>query len=379
MAKRGWTDGGLQTGKKGHRQMGWPAWLLWGLIAVVAVAAGLWVGADGAGPGAAAAFNRLELPLVLRAGPAERLPRLNIPGFDGAIPFEQTAVAWFGQVSPSRNYVDIRAGYNAAALYVYLAVFDRRLWYDTSPTPAELAEWDAVTLLPDTSGAASLSSASWRFIAQLFGEPSSARRAAYRGGAAGWQAVGVPFQAVPGWRGNALNDDSESDCGWAMGFTIPFSSLGLPAAPPKGAVWRMAAIVHDRDQAGGPPLADQSWPAGVSVYAPDAWGELRFGLPVYQVSAAPSGSLVIRRPTENSPLVPDADVGGASVNQCPGDEDFIWDEWGNRNYGRSPDFNIQNQSDVADWPRFARYYVTFDLNGIPPGKTIINPYGRIVG
>ncbi len=30
--------------------------------------------------------------------------------------------------------------------------------------------------------------------------------------------------------------------------------------------------------------------------------------------------------------------------------DNYWNEWANRNYGDRPEFNIQNQSDVADWP-----------------------------
>lgn len=317
------------------------------------------------------ANGRSYLPLVM-VSCAAPLPRINAPGFSGAIAFEQTAIAWFGQISPSQNYTDIRVGYNAAELYVYLAIFDRRLWYDENPTPQALTQWDAVTLLLDTSGGTSLSPASWRFVAQLYGEPSSLRRAAYRGGAGGWQLTDIPFQAVPGWRGNALNNDNENDRGWAMGFHIPFSSLGLSAAPPQGASWRMAVIVHDRDSYAGPPLNDQSWPTQVLSNAPSCWGFLTFGLPTCHVTATPTGSLAIRRPTQNSAIVPDADVGGAISNQCPGDEQHIWNEWANRNYGRSPDFNIQNQSDVADWPCFAKYYIIFPLDGIPSGKVIVS-------
>lgn len=313
------------------------------------------------------------LPLVMNGFCApESLPRINAPRFSGAIPFEQTAIAWFGRVSPTQNYADIRVGTNATELYVYLAIFDRALWYDENPTPQTLTHWDAVTLLLDTSGGNALSSASWRFVAQLYGEPSAQRRAVYRGSASGWQTVSVPFQAVPGWRGNALNNDNESDRGWAMGFTIPFTSLGLASAPAEGTTWRMAIVLHDRDSRSGPPLGDQSWPPVASLNSPACWGFLRFGLPAYTSTATPTGTVVIRRPTESSPLVPDADVGGAIANQCPGDEYHIWNEWGNRNYGRAPDFNIQNQSDVADWPCFAKYYVTFPLDSVPRGKSIIS-------
>jgi len=302
----------------------------------------------------------------------DSLPRINVPRFTGSIPFGQTAIAWFGRVSPSQNYADIRVGYNASELYVYIAVFDRRLWYDENPTPDTLTQWDAVTLLIDTSGQDRLSSSSWRFVAQLSGDPSEAHRAVYRGSPTGWQAVQVPVRTVPGWRGNALNNDSDSDRGWAMGFTIPFSSLEVGGAPPEGTVWRMAVLLHDRDDPRTPSTTYQSWPPGASPASMACWGYLRFGLPSYRVAANPTGYALIRRPQENSPLVPDADVGGTTSNQCPGDEYHIWNEWGNRNYGRAPDFNIQNQSDVADWPCFSKYYVTFPLDSIPPGKVIVS-------
>jgi hypothetical protein len=311
------------------------------------------------------------LPLVLQEQCAlSTSPRINAPRFDSEIPFEQTAIAWFGQVSPTQNYADIRVGYNANELYVYLAVFDRHLWYDENPTRQTLTQWDAVTLLLDTEGEDVLSPASWRFVAQLYGDPSPTRQAVYRGSASGWQNADIPFQAVPGWRGNALNNDSDSDRGWAMGFTIPFSSLGLSAAPNEGDTWRIAVILHDRDSQVGPPLGDQSWPPSASANSPKCWGFLRFGIPTHPTGAAPSGYTMIRRPYETSPLVPDADVGGTIANQCPGDEYHIWNEWGNLNYGHAPDFNIQNQSDVADWPCFAKYYITFPMDSIPKGKVI---------
>ena len=303
---------------------------------------------------------------------ADSLPRINAPRFAGEIPFGQTAIAWFGRVSPSQNYADIRVGYNANELYVYIAVFDRHLWYDENPTPDTLTQWDAVTLLIDTSGQDRLSKSSWRFVAQLSGDPSEAHRAVYRGSPTGWQAVQVPVRTVPGWRGNALNNDDDTDRGWAMGFTIPFSSLEVGGAPPEGTVWRMAVLLHDRDDPRTPPTTYQSWPPGASQNSAVCWGFLHFGLPNYRATANPNGYTLIRRPQENSPLVPDADVGGTTSNQCPGDEYHIWNEWGNRNYGRAPDFNIQNQSDVADWPCFSKYYVTFPLDSIPLGKSIVS-------
>lgn len=304
---------------------------------------------------------------------AARLPRINAPGFGAsAIPFAQTAIAWFGTLSPDSNYADIRVGYNNIHLYVYFAIFDRHLWYDANPTAATLTQWDAVTLLLDTAGGSALSSSSWRFVAQLYGDRSPERRAAYRGSGSGWQPVSVSFDALPGWRGNALNDNGDSDRGWAMGFTLSFASLGLSGPPSPGTQWRIAAILHDRDTLAGPPFPDQRWPAAMTLDSPLCWGWLRFGLPTHAASGAPTGYTLIRRPTQNSPLVPDADVGGAVANQCPGDDAHIWTQWPNLNYGSAPDFNIQNQSDIADWPCFAKYYVTFPLTAIPPGKTILS-------
>jgi hypothetical protein len=316
----------------------------------------------------------LFLPLAQGAACGNvRLPRINAPGFgDGAIPFAQTAIAWFGTLSPDSNYADIRVGYNNAQLYVYFAIFDRHLWYDADPTPATLTQWDAVTLLLDTAGGSALTASSWRFVAQLYGEPSSAHRVVYRGGGAGWQADAVAFNAVPGWRGNALNDNGDTDRGWAMGFTIPFASLGLSGPPSSGTQWRIAAILHDRDTQAESPFPDQRWPSAMSLNSPLCWGWLRFGLPTHAVAGAPTGHVLIRRPTQNSPLVPDADVGGAIANQCPGDDAHIWSQWATLNYGSAPDFNIQNQSDVADWPCFAKYFITFPLTAIPPGKTILS-------
>src|SRR5438105_3375150 len=55
---------------------------------------------------------------------------IHIPFFTTAVPFNQTAIFWFGDVSPSGNYIDVRTGYNASELYIDLRVVDQYLWYD---------------------------------------------------------------------------------------------------------------------------------------------------------------------------------------------------------------------------------------------------------
>lgn len=300
--------------------------------------------------------------------------RVNAPFFAGDVMFEQMAIFWFGYLSETSNYADVRVGYNQDQLKVYIAVFDRHLWFDTAPSVDTLTDWDAVTLLLDTdSDPVALDNNAHRFIAQLSGDSSPNHRTSYRGSATGWQGATLPFNTIPGWRGSALNNNADTDRGWAMTFSIPFSSLGFDTAPPIGSEWRIALQLHDRDGPAETPQPVQIWPPSMQRDQPDTWGRLRFGLPSYTPPViTPTGETTIRRPTQNHPSVPDADVGSAITNQCPGDDFHIWNEWANRNYGRAPDFNIQNQSDIADWPCFAKYYVTFPLDVIPSNKVIVS-------
>lgn len=300
-------------------------------------------------------------------------PRVNVPFFDGAIRFPEMAIFWFGRITPTENYADVRVGYNAQQLYVYVAVSDRHLWYDTTPSPSELTDWDAVTLYLSLAEISNIGPSTYRFVAQLSaGDTPMNYQQAYQGTGTGWTPVAVNFETQPGWRGNALNDDTESDRGWAMSFYIPFTSLGLAEAPAPQTRWRMAVVVHDRDDAAGTPIPDKSWPPSFSPTNPLSWGVLSFGLPSYTPPPATPGETVIIRDGLSGAVVPDAGVGGTTPNLCPGDEEYIWNSWGEDNFGNAPDFNIQNQSDIADWPCFSKYYVTFPLGAIPPGKVILS-------
>lgn len=320
----------------------------------------------------------LFLPLIQGQGPVSTLSppqrRVNAPFFPGDVAFEQMGIFWFGHLSAASNYADVRVGYNESGVTVYVAVFDRHLWYDESPTPETLTDWDAVTLLIDTDpDPAALSGGSYRFVAQLANQGEARYRAAYGGGGGGWQDAPIRFATLPGWRGESLNHNRLPDRGWAMTFTIPFASLGLAEAPAPGSEWRLGLQLHDRDGLDEAPQPVQVWPEGLQPDLPTTWGRLGFGLPGYvPPPAIQSGAIQIRRPTQDHPSVPDANVGGVTANQCPGDDLHIWHEWADRNYGNAPDFNIQNQSDIADWPCFARYYVTFPLDDVPAGQVILS-------
>lgn len=317
------------------------------------------------------------LPLIAVApgggGPAPATGyRVNAP-YHGAgnldSKFGELAIFWFGKVTTSQNYADVRVGYSASELYLYAAVFDRRIWFDGTPQAADLSSWDALTLALDTGQASALGATSHRFVAQMSGDGGGAYQQAYSATGGAWAPDATPFTARPGWRGENLNDNSD-DRGWAMTFRIPFSSLGLQGPPASGASWRMALELHDRDDAAGTPIAAQTWPPTANSQQPQTWGTLRFGLPVAEPPTVAAPERYTIRQGLAGATVPDAAVGGGAV--CGDGLDF-WSAWGDsaRDAGKG-DFNVQNQSDIADWPCFSKYFVTFPLEALPPGKTVVS-------
>jgi len=300
--------------------------------------------------------------------------RVNVPYFADRVRNVDSAIFWFGRVTPSENYADVRLGYTASTLVVRLHVIDRLIWRDNTPTPAELTLYDAASLylsLDGNTGSAP-DSHDYRFIAQFgvsAGDP--AFQAVYRGENAAWSPADTSFTATSGWRGNAPNDMIE-DRGWTLEYNIPFSSLGLSAAPPNGTVWGLALTLYDRDDAAGTPIAAKSWPEGMSSTQPSTWGQLVFGLPTYTPPNVPSSGSTIIRQGLNGAVVPDAGVGGDIGRLCPGDSYYIWNLWGNANFAGGTGVNLQNQGDIADWPCFSKYYITFPLNQLPPNKAILS-------
>uniref|UniRef100_A0A7C4L0W6 DNRLRE domain-containing protein n=1 Tax=Bellilinea caldifistulae TaxID=360411 RepID=A0A7C4L0W6_9CHLR len=165
-----------------------------------------------------------------------------------------------------------------------------------------------------------------------------------------------------------MNNEND-DRGWRITFHMPYASLGL-SKPAEGSQWRMALISHDRDSRDGPPGTAFIWPEAAERDAPATWAVLRYGLPSYSPPAVRNPTTLLIREGENGAVVPDAAVGGTISNQCPGDSYHIWNEWGNLNYADENSALIQNQGDIADWPCFAKYYLTFPLDRLPPGKVI---------
>jgi len=326
-------------------------------------------------PSLAQSSSNIYLPMVLtidRANNAQGA-RINAPHFDGGISRAQSAIAWFGHVTPTYNYADIRVGYNDEQILIQLEVFDRRLWYDTTPSPAEMTNWDAATLYINTTGnqAVKLDENSYKLTAQLnWWEDRENFQAFFRGSPLGWQPITLQFEAATGWRGDAPNNDSD-DRGWVVSYYIPFSELGLLTSPDEGSIWGVAIELHDRDDQQGTPISTQTWPPQFDANKPDSWNQIHFGLPVFLPPQATNLETITIRHNLNGVVVEDAHVGGHTV--CGQDywPDFF-DGWGDANYAGYDQINIQNQADVADWPCFSKFYITFPLDQIPAGKVIVS-------
>jgi hypothetical protein len=313
------------------------------------------------------------LPMVLH--PPDRTLSINIPYFssEDAFRWAETAVLWFGQVTSTENYADVRIGYTADELRVYLAAFDRRLWYKKSPAPEELPEWDSASLFVHLDGSSGLAPTerSFRFDGMLnWWEPRPGYQYAYRGDGQTWQLMDIPFTTQSGWRGYPQPNDDLDDRGWVLIYFIPYSSLRLSGPPEPGSVWGLAFNLYDRDGVEGPPNPVKTWPPEMQMERPETWGKLVFGIPEYSPPSGVElgGEVVIRHRLDGVNVV-DGMVGGSSI--CGAGLDY-WTEWGNKNYAGAEQVNVQNEADISDWPCFSKFYITFPLDSLPRGKVIIS-------
>lgn len=323
----------------------------------------------------------LNLPIIMnRDIPLVPSQTINIPYFtdlmnaNGTINrFSEMSVAWFGHITPSQNYIDVRAAYDGDELVIYTATIDRQIWYDITPSPSDLTQWDSLVLYLDRSanGNSLPAATAYRFEVQYSGTGSVNYQAAYQGTGSNWQPVALPFSTFTAdrWESGPPNSGLNSK-GWVATLRIPFASLGV-ARPADGTIWQIALTNHDRDNAVGTGFITKSWPDEALSQTSNTWGHLHFGLPIYTPPPSTPGGTVTVRHRLNGATVPDANVGGYTV--CGGGFDY-WSEWGETTWASYnadlSDFNIQNQSDIADWPCFARYYITFPLNGVPSNKII---------
>ncbi|MBI4136482.1 hypothetical protein HY469_00310, partial [Candidatus Roizmanbacteria bacterium] len=306
------------------------------------------------------------------------LPEISIPYFGDTVRTKESTIFWYGKVTPSENYTDVRVGYTTTDLSVKTHVFDRQMWYQQNGiVPDTLSQWDAVSLYLFLENGTGM----YRFTAQVnHWQDDLVYQKAWINNGNGWVVSSIPFTATSGWRGSSPNDNATDERGWNISFTIPFSSLNLQN-PPHDAQWKAVLITHDRDD---PAQSVQStvWPEGANLLDSTTWGSIVFGLPSYTAPSVANTATVTIRHNLNNDIVSDASVGGRTICGAPFDyvdpaiPDFFngWGDATEADYDgiHREQINIQNQTDVADWPCFSKYYVTFPLNQIPAGKKIVS-------
>lgn len=312
----------------------------------------------------------LYLPLIQK--PPRIFPILNIPYFEGTeVNYHQAAVTWFGQVRGNENYADVRVGYNSNEIYVHVSVFDRFLWFDPSPDIYNLTEWDAVSLYLDLNGnsGTSLGSSMYRFTRQTqWWDDQLIRQIAYQANSMDWEPKPLTFFTSYGWRGNAPNDAIE-DRGHVITFHIPFVSLGLQGAPSMGTKLGAAVVVHDKDDESGSTLSEKYWPDDFDSSRSETWGQFSFGLPAFVPPPASNPQSYTFREGVNGYHLIDGVVGGNT--SCGRGLDFWW-QWGDYTYPPIRYMNAQNQRDIADWPCFSKFYITFPFDSLPFNKTVVS-------
>ncbi len=340
-------------------------------IAVAALAGGCALprttagGEVGPGDGGSAAPSAAPLPSA--TAPLLHVPYLPVENVFAPRQgrFYEMAVFWFGRITETDNYVDVRLAFSDRALFVHVAVVDRRLWYDPDTSTDDLAQWDGVSLFlsPAAGEGGEPDRRALELIAQASPEvdDSADFQAAMRWEDGGWRLHQTGFTTIPGWRGDAFNTEA-NDLGWTMSFEIPFLALGLDRQPAEGEEWMLGVALHDRDDASAGPLPDQVWPAGLDPMQTATWGRIDFGLPgIPAPTRPPTGRLTLREGV-NGIRVVDGAVGGhtgCGAGLAP------WTEWGATVWNGMDQFNIQNQRDIADWPCFSKFYITFPLDSIP--------------
>ncbi len=300
--------------------------------------------------------------------------RVNVPNFDTDLRFDESGVFWFGRVTPTENYADVRVASFANKLWVHVNIMDLQLWYDTTPSANTLTDWDSVTLYLDKRGniGSTPTTDSYRFDGQLnWWEPRVDWQTAYRGDGSGWVSTPITFETYGTWYGVEPPNVVGGHHGWYIAFVIPFSSLGLSGLPPQGTIWGLGIALHDRDTATGPMNPDKLWPLSLAANQPSSWGQMRFGLPGYTLPgpAVKQGTTVVRQGL-NGATVQDGVVGGNTL--CGGNLSDYFAQWGNLNYAHQIVFNVQNAEQISEWPCFSKAFVTFPLTALPSGKTIIS-------
>jgi hypothetical protein len=319
---------------------------------------------------AAQATNTTQTTNVLAASGAEQ--RIDIPYFNSSpVPFNQTAIFWFGTIDSSHVYADVRVGYNNSELYVDLQIVDRYLWYDTNKQAPDINAGDNASVYLNAENNGALASTAYKFQVGVSGflQWSSYQKAYTRNGGA-WTAANIPYSVGYGTRTHGFN--GLESFGWSATYHIPFTSLGMKSAPSQGTLWKLAVRLHNRDDAANTPIPDTWWPAAGSETNPAGWGDLMFGLAHYTPPQTNDAQTYTVRNGLNGQVVTDGMVGGSLDCGGMGIGLQHWSVVGSATYPGAIHTNIQNESDVSDWNCFSKWYITFPLSSLPKGKGIAN-------
>ncbi len=132
--------------------------------------------------------QKIFIPLIVSAAQPAVHPRVNLPIFPvsgSADPyFNQAAIFWFGQVSPTTSYTDVRIAGTQTELAVYASVIDSLLWYSPQPVSTNLTQWDSATFYLRLAGdpAAAPDAKTYRFDSQFsWYESRTGYQAAFKG------------------------------------------------------------------------------------------------------------------------------------------------------------------------------------------------------
>lgn len=348
----------------------------------------------------------LILTLMPSAPPVEAAPPQRvlhvIPATlkDGEVDFSRTSIFWFGRVDvskasgaaiPGRNYADVRVTYTPTDLYVFVSMIDYYLWWYNPDFPSDgtdRTQYDALQLYLDVAGdrTAAPDSDDYRFLSGFFAfqpinSPGTTWKRDSRGTGSAWN---------DGWNGTwthtigsqwstgspGPNDNSGNiDYGWATTLKIPWSTLEL-SGPPTGQILGLGMQLFDRDAPGaGGTAAVQTWPETFDANKPDTWAGLGIGTtPQYNPPLTkPEGSVTIRRGLGNSTVI-DSNVGGDG--NCNGGHEgdpnspLKRDSNPQITRGEDADMFLASQAGITDFPCFARGYLRFSLDQVPPGKVI---------
>lgn len=299
--------------------------------------------------------------------------RIDIPYFNSSpVPFNQTAIFWFGAIDSGHVYVDVRVGYNNSELYVDLRIIDRYLWYDTNKQAPNLDTGDNASVYLNAENNGALAATAYKFQTAVSGPQQwNSYSKTYIKSGPNWAAVNVPFSYNYWWRAQGFN--GIEGAGWSSTYHIPFTSLGLKSAPSQGTVWKLAVRIHNRDDAANTPIPDTWWPGGGSETNPAGWSNLMFGLAQYTPPQTNNAQSYMVRNGLNGQVVTDGMVGGSlDCGSYLGGMDNRWQSEGSASYPGAIHFNIMNESDMSDWDCFSKFYVTFPLSSLPKGKGIVN-------